>query len=865
MPNSAKWSVCLALTALGLISLSPGFLRVNSQTSQLQGPVGIVDAGIGRVGNSLETYSYNTTGVEGFIQIYGGEFYTAPAGTPEQYPSGPRDLQVTLSSFLYSGGQYLWVYAFWAITDLGGNRYNLSIWDFVFNVTGGSFDNMSRYSVLSGQGLLFSNFYGYASYVSALNSPFWLGVRETVNSSNPASHPVLSFYYFTNSSGWVKYDEVELNLTDPDSRFVIQGYNPQFPTNQLDLEWVIGGFLGESFSSPQAYVNSWRAHMYLFYYSSGQWHVPPFARSYSTWLVETVNGEEGIVESWNNTGEYANQVQGVPNFTQLWTPSASVGESTNGTLTFQVTPAGGMWIAEVKDLTSGTTSKVNLVAGGKGYFLVPGHQYNVTLTLYGGETPVFSKSFILKGQVEVSVKSNAAFTLNGARYGPGTYSFALTPPVNLTFPSPVYLNSTSRLLLKSVVVNGQRENYSVLILTSSADVVAVYTLQYYVNFSTAVNGTVNGLPQHITSGWFDNGSSVRIPTQFVYLGNDTREVVEGVNLVILHPSSVSLRSQLQYLLSITLPNGTSRGWFNASSQLPLPQVIYQNSDARWVLSGNYTASSPGTLRPSYTLQYYVSITLPNSTETGWFNAGSTVSLPEFVYQGNSTRFTLNQTRSLIVESPLSLTPRYVKQYLITLVTPNSTLTGWYNAGFLLRLPQYLYINSSARYSLHGLGLALVDHYGIYRPNYTLQYLVRIYLPNGTETLWADNGSIVQLPRVVSLTQGVRFVSTGELSYRVTGPAAVRPTYVEEFQVDINGQTQWVPKGAEIRLYQQVPFYETARWQGTVSAANGQTVTVESPLTEAISISPNYGLIGVVLVVGVVAGAVVWGLLIRGRQ
>ncbi|MGC8632659.1 MAG: hypothetical protein ACP5UI_02740, partial [Thermoprotei archaeon] len=83
----------------------------------------------------------------------------------------------------------------------------------------------------------------------------------------------------------------------------------------------------------------------------------------------------------------------------------------------------------------------------------------------------------------------------------------------------------------------------------------------------------------------------------------------------------------QYLITLTLPNGTRSLWAYANSTLSLPTAIPLSSESRYLTNvTQLRVSAPGTYSPRYALQYLITLTLPNGTRSLWAYANSTLSL-----------------------------------------------------------------------------------------------------------------------------------------------------------------------------------------------------------------------------------------------
>ncbi|MCY0859728.1 MAG: thermopsin family protease [Sulfolobaceae archaeon] len=226
-----------------------------------------------------------------------------------------------------------------------------------------------------------------------------------------------------------------------------------------------------------------------------------------------------------------------------------------------------------------------------------------------------------------------------------------------------------------------------------------YYEEVYVNVSVPVYANVNGANMTITSGWYNYGSIIRL-FRYYYLNSTAR---------------ISL-----------LTNGY---YFNVT--YPVVIMVYNE-----------------------TLEYMVNITLPNGSITLWLPKDYTLSLPSLIYINSTTRFELlTNNVSVNVTMPMVVSPLYVKEYLVTLIFPNESIKEWLRSGYILHLPRTIYISHSERYYLNGNGEINISGPLILKPPYVLQYLVIIK----GNSYWYNNGTSIRLYEKTSPWYIVRWV------------------------------------------------------------------------------------------------------------
>ena len=285
----------------------------------------------------------------------------------------------------------------------------------------------------------------------------------------------------------------------------------------------------------------------------------------------------------------------------------------------------------------------------------------------------------------LNVSSPVPFYVNGTEYPAGSHVISFFPPANVTFPVAYYVTNTSRLVLERLVVNNEplSSGSSEVYLTSTVG--AIYLSQFYVTLPFTVSGLVNGTSESVSSGWYSSGTRIVVFPQVVYQGLTRYVIYSAAMYEVAGPLEVSPPYYAQYYVEVAEPvpanvNGVNTtlgsGWYNASTRIVIFRYYYVNSTARELISSNVSSlalGSPVVISASATYQYYVVVKLPNGTTSGWYDRGSVIELPAEVYV-NGTEYALQGNSTVVVSSPLTLTPKYVPVTTTTTTTTAVTTT-----------------------------------------------------------------------------------------------------------------------------------------------------------------------------------------------
>ncbi|BBD73340.1 hypothetical protein HS1genome_1729 [Sulfodiicoccus acidiphilus] len=284
-------------------------------------------------------------------------------------------------------------------------------------------------------------------------------------------------------------------------------------------------------------------------------------------------------------------------------------------------------------------------------------------------------------------------------------------------------------------------------------------------------------------------------------------------------------------------------------------------------SGSGLDLGPGIylVRANYTLQFLVEVVYPQTTSSGWYFSGSLITFPSLIQVNSTVRYSLIGRSTFTVTGPANVTPDYVKQYLVTLSLPNGTLSSWIDQDAVATIPALIQVNSTVRYSLVGPSTFIVTVPAELTPDYVKQYLVTLSLPNGTLSSWIDQDAVATIPALIQVNSTVRYSLIGRSTFTVTGPANVTPDYVKQYLVVIDGNSSWMDQGSTVRLYREVGFPFNVKWVGTYNVSNGRVVNVNGPIVEkAVRVLSLVSLAEVVVPVGG-AGGLAYALRRRTRS
>lgn len=408
--------------------------------------------------------------------------------------------------------------------------------------------------------------------------------------------------------------------------------------------------------------------------------------------------------------------------------------------------------------------------------------------------------------------------------------YELVNGINMTATHIQWINESSRVIIPPQIYYSSKTerwiltNYLNITMNSPVNFTARFLLQFYVIVPYKALVEVNGSYQNITSGWYNNGTVITVPSKYYYISNDERVVYyipTPFKITINSSMTITIFSSYQYYVSInrelegyvngTLMNITS-GWYNNGTTIVFKIAYYDfiSPSERIVCSPNITyviVNKPIIIEVSLAKQFLINVISPypikgivNGTSinftTGWYDSGLSLYVPvQYYYVNNYSRYVLINNMTITVESPMNFTAIWRLQF---------------------------YVNVSSNYPV----LALVNGH-------------RVNLTKG----WYFNGSEIQIVsnKTYPINSTVRYAILSVLpssNFTLTTPTSITVTYYPQYLVTINGQKSWYFKGSEIRLYTTVPFFESVRWTGTYNLPNGAVITVNKPIVENAVVSIN---------------------------
>lgn len=233
-----------------------------------------------------------------------------------------------------------------------------------------------------------------------------------------------------------------------------------------------------------------------------------------------------------------------------------------------------------------------------------------------------------------------------------------------------------------------------IIVNSPINVTVSYITQFYVNVTSRipVYAEINGTNETFVSGWYNKGSNILIENIAYYSCPFTRFILISVNPA----TSFTLDSHMvitvnwleQFYVSVNYEtvaiinchNLTLKsGYYNDGTIIKINQYQYINSTKRLLIllisPKNYCifVNSPINITLSKMLQYYVCIVLPNGTIKGWFNANSTITLPQKI-EVNEVTYVLKGSNQIIISHTGVIKPCYLVQQCTTTSTSTTSST-----------------------------------------------------------------------------------------------------------------------------------------------------------------------------------------------
>ncbi|MCY0859986.1 MAG: thermopsin family protease [Sulfolobaceae archaeon] len=774
-------------------------------TTGYSSPVGInVDGGAMFSNGTSTTYSFVTNGLKGVFVFDGGNFYSGA-------PVDENAFSVQLNSNLLLSNFQDYFIKEETIVNYNSTTgtYGVCIIDEIFNATT---DKASiSPNLISGNGgvtvrngISFYRFEYITKYKTSVpfNITLWY-----FTSLNSRKYPTITFYFqFSNStyiSPHIKLDNVTISITSSSANIQIGGIVYPYVA-----QFVVGG----AYDGATLEVYSWRAYMKMYYLYNGNWYVPPSATTLPPKLYsgaisnESVSGNYGMAEEWINSNASVLQIQGVLSQENLWTIFASA-KLVGTTVIFYVIPNGARWIGEVTQ--NGRQTSIS-ITNGSSVQVEPG-SVSYFLKLYAGTSLVYTSSGTL--QVvggPVIINSPVPFTVNGTEYSPGEYTF--NAPVTVVFQNVYYESNNVRDLLKGVIYDGVLENENTFtIYYGPAYLTAIYYTQYYVTFQFTVTGFVNGVQETLTSGWYNASTVIYIPSQIISVNSTVRYITLPINIVITEPMSVTIPYNVEYYVTVThevpaLINGQNvtltSGWFNKSSTILIYKVYYINSSSRELVNASQyliVVNSPLYITTNIIgYQDLVGIYWPNSTITyAWYNVSQEIKLPTYIYINSTARYLRISNATVTVKEPTIIIPKYIIQYFVTVRYPNGTeISGWHNSSSIIVVPKIIYINSTARYVLNSSAIYVTKGPENISPSYLIQYLVSVELPNSTTfNYWVLRGSSISVPKIVNVSPTTIAILVGKNVFTIYYPQVIKPKYEYKYLV-----TVYLPNGQIIKEF-----------------------------------------------------------------
>ncbi|AWR96358.1 hypothetical protein DFR86_01535 [Acidianus sulfidivorans JP7] len=590
------------------------------------------------------------------------------------------------------------------------------------------------------------------------------------------------------------YDKVFIDCPNVKSANIVVKPNFTGSLNPYDVELVFGGY----YPSSDAIFTSLQAKLSLMYNDSGKWSAFPSLMSYGLNTLETSqnihtvikNGIINVVSGSSSNGFLTNKgTLHIPGFT-------FVNESGK---VFYITSPFSVNIHKyiIHGEINYTLAKIMLYENGTekviqdGYIVQPNNNW-------------FEEIYIIPYYIP--------YDLVTIVYPNGTVSEWVRNDSSIVLPRIINVSSVERYVLNSSMV---------VQIVSPSVIRPKYVLQYLVTIVYPTGRVV---------GWYDNGSTITFP-RVINVSSVERYVLNSSMIMHIVSSGIIRPSyMLQYFVTIVYPNGTVSEWVRNDSSISLPRVINVSSVERYVLNSSMIMHiiSPGVIVPSYILQYFVTIVYPTGRVVGWYDNGSTITFPRVINVSSVERYVLNSSMVVQIVSPSVIRPKYVLQYLVTIVYPTGRVVGWYDNGSTITFPRVINLTKELFTLVSPASIIVVKSMNLY-PTYLVSYLEKIILPNGTILEYIQKGKYIVLPSIIQVNKYERYVLNSTQRLFVNASETIKPFYILQYLVKINGHSEWINKGEKITIEAFTTPFFLVKWIGNIHVFNGETITVNQPI------------------------------------
>jgi len=279
------------------------------------------------------------------------------------------------------------------------------------------------------------------------------------------------------------------------------------------------------------------------------------------------------------------------------------------------------------------------------------------------------------------------YYINGTIYNVNR-TYVVILPANITLINEKYINSTSRLILTNVTINGNSSSSSFVINQQGEyTIMANYVIQYYVTTNVNVSAYVNGIKEELSSGWYNRGSTIQVFPQIIPISQyEIYNITRTFNFIVDYPMSIKIPYIVEYYVNVNFTgppilaiiNGTNRtlvsGYYPAGTIIEIPMYEYLNPYARleiFSLPQKFIVNASLQVNIKAISQFLVLINLPNGSISGWYNNGSVIVIPK-VIKVNGTTYILNGSDEIEITHPLFITPEYIKLVNNTETTTETT-------------------------------------------------------------------------------------------------------------------------------------------------------------------------------------------------
>ncbi|WP_181444334.1 hypothetical protein [Sulfolobus sp. E11-6] len=274
--------------------------------------------------------------------------------------------------------------------------------------------------------------------------------------------------------------------------------------------------------------------------------------------------------------------------------------------------------------------------------------------------------------------------------------YAIVNGVNETLNSTNWFTQGTTIKLENItryVSNVERyiiANFSpsALITVNQPTTIKVNTItQYFISVNSPVqlSAFINGANESLTSGWYNQGTTIKIENLTYYIGNGERLIIGRVlpapQLTINASYTITATTITQYFVNVSSPipvqvliNGSktilNSSWINSGTTIQVLNYTYNVSPQERIIivgvspSQSFTVKAPMTLKLLTVTQYLVTI----NGVSKFYNSGSKIvlnaSVPFYETAMFKGTYNVSPSSTITVNQPITETLVVSPNYLV---------------------------------------------------------------------------------------------------------------------------------------------------------------------------------------------------------